>query len=38
MALKLTEWAHYSLDEEEKEGKRESQENNENEEAIDSSG
>lgn len=38
MALKLTKWAHYSLDEEEKEGKRGSQENNENEAALDSSG
>lgn len=38
MALKLTKRAHYSLDEKEKEGKKGSQENNENEEAIDSSG
>lgn len=38
MALKLTKWAHYSLGEEEKDGKGGSQENNENEEALDSSG
>lgn len=38
MALKLTKQVHYSVDEEEKEGTRASQENNENEEAIDSSG
>lgn len=37
MALKLTKWAHYSLDEKEK-GKRRSPENNENEEDRESNG
>lgn len=38
MALKLTKWAHYSLDEEQREGKRGSQENNETEEDRESNG
>lgn len=38
MALKLTKWVHYSLDEERREGKGRSQENNENEEDRDPNG